>query len=108
MKIAGIINGFWRLVVRHKYVSTFIVALLIIGFIEDDSLLRLIQLRTENAQLEKEIKYYDDCYQSDFQRLEELKRDPQALIRVAREKHQMHSDDEDIYLVSYEGDVSKE
>ena len=84
---------------RHKYVWTIGLFVLIVGFIDDNSYYNYFLLKKDNAELDKEIKKYEDKFNHDYAKLRQLKTDPRALIKVAREDHQMKSSDEDVYYI---------
>ena len=72
------------------------------GQVAGGSIAKRIDIRADNAALRKEIKTYDDRYKQDSLRLDRMKNDPDALIRVARESHRMCASDEDVYIVTEE------
>ncbi len=95
-----IIVYLWRILADHKYLWTIVIFGLYIGFLSDDSIVKRIQVRADNAALRKEIKTFDDRYKQDSLRLDRMKKDPDALIRVARESHRMCAQDEDVYVIT--------
>lgn len=94
-------QGIGKAVWRHKYLWTIALFVAFIGFFDDNSFLARHRLKQENAALEAEIKQYEDQYNHDKEKLQRLKSDPQTLVRIAREDHQMKSADEDVYYVTY-------
>lgn len=102
MKIGNIFQTIGRAIWRHKYLWTIIGFVLIVGFIDENSFLQRYRLYAENEETQAEVKRYEDKYTADEQKLHQLKSDPQALIRVAREDHQMRSADEDVYYIVYD------
>lgn len=101
MKIGSILSGIGNAVWRHKYVWTIVGFVLIVGFFDENSFWQRRQLESQNEETQNEIKKYEQLYEADRKKLQQLKTDPQALIRVARENHQMKSPDEDVYYISY-------
>ena len=97
-----IIFQLWRKLADHKYLWTIVIFGIYIGFLSDDRIAKRIDIRADNAALRKEIKTYDDRYKQDSLRLDRMKNDPDALIRVARESHRMCASDEDVYIVTEE------
>lgn len=87
------------LIGNHKYLWTIFVFIIIVGFIDKNSYYNYFVLKNENARLSDEIKLYEEKFNHDYSKLQQLKSDPQALIRVAREDHQMKSVDEDVYYI---------
>ncbi|MDO4929749.1 MAG: septum formation initiator family protein [Bacteroidales bacterium] len=86
---------------KHKYFWTIAIFVVVVGFLDENSFWNKYKLREENDQTAEEIKKYEDKYHHDELKLKQLKSDPQALIRVAREDHQMKSPDEDVYYITY-------
>ena len=93
------LRKFLSVMARHKYVWTIGLFVLIVGFIDDNSYYNYFLLKKDNAELDKEIKKYEDKFNHDYAMLRQLKTDPRALIKVAREDHQMKSADEDVYYI---------
>ena len=50
---------------RHKYVWTIGLFVLIVGFIDDNSYYNYFLLKKDNAELDKEIKKYEDKFNHD-------------------------------------------
>ena len=94
-KLRRINSAIWR----HKYIWTIVAFVVIVGFVDANSFYRRFTLNRENRALEEEIKRYDDKYKADTRRIEQLRSDPDAIIKVARENHKMKSDDEDVYYI---------
>ena len=61
---------------RHKYVWTIGLFVLIVGFIDDNSYYNYFLLKKDNAELDKEIKKYEDKFNHDYAKLRQLKTDP--------------------------------
>ena len=62
--------------------------------------MKRIEYAYQIEDLKAEIQKYDSQYQHDTQQLKELKTDPKAIARVARERYFMKADDEDIFVLS--------
>jgi cell division protein FtsB len=90
---------------RHKYLITLALFLLIIGFLDQNNLMRRFEQRREIDRLHDEIDHYRDDYNESTRRLNELAVDSGAIERIAREKYLMKKPNEDIYL--FEEDVKK-
>lgn len=84
---------------RHKYFWTIVLFVVFAGFIDENSYWQYRKLVSENEATQAEIKKYEDMFTRDRARLNELRSDPHALLRVAREDHQMKSADEDVYYI---------
>lgn len=84
---------------RHKYFWTIVIFSVHLGFIDANSLWYRYRLTRENKATLKEIAYYEKSFENDRDKLKRLSSDPEALIRVARENHQMKAADEDVYYI---------
>ena len=62
----------------------------------------LIQIKELNEQIDE----YNECYNRDNARLRELRSNPKAITKTAREKYFMKADDEDIFVLST--DITRE
>lgn len=85
---------------RHKYLIVTVVGVLVIGFLDSNSIYRRIELGYEIYDLKTEIEYYESVYKADLNQLRDLERDPRNIERIARERYFMKADDEDIYVLS--------
>ena len=88
----------WEIMCRHKYLITVAAFLLIIGVLDENSLIRRIGHWSEISSLKSEIQLYRDQYEKDSRTLKELTNHPDALEKVAREKYLMKQPNEDIYV----------
>ena len=96
-------KSFWAFLCRHKrwankYVVTCLLFIVIVGFLDEKSLLRRWQNAREEIRLEGEIERYTKEYEENTRRLQELSVDSGAIERIAREKYLMKKPDEDIYV----------
>ena len=74
--------------------------ILIVVFIDDNSIMRRFQYELQISDLKKQIKEYNERHNTDSERLRQLRRDPKAIEKIARERYFMKTDDEDIYVLS--------
>lgn len=88
----------WSFLGRHKYLITVGIFAVIIGFLDENSLLRRFKYEREISQLKEEIEKYRADYEENTQRLNELSTNPDAIEQVAREKYMMKKPNEDIYV----------
>lgn len=88
----------WSFISRHKYLITVGIFAVIIGFLDENSLLRRFKYEREISQLKEEIEKYRVDYEENTQRLNELNTNPDAIEQVAREKYMMKKPNEDIYV----------
>ncbi len=82
----------------HKYVTTLAVFLCLIGFLDTNSLYVRYQLYMEERDLQSQIDAYNDQFNRDTKLYKELQSDPNAVVRVARERYYMKKPNEDIYV----------
>lgn len=87
---------------RHKYMVTFVMFLIIIGFIDENNLIMRINHQREIVNLKSDIEKYREQYENDTERLKELTSNPQVIEKVAREKYLMKKPNEDIFIIENE------
>ena len=80
---------------HYKYIIVSVVGILIVGVVDDNSFRKFIELELQIDDLKSEIKN-----EADTKQLRELKRNPKAIEKIARERYFMKADDEDIYVLS--------
>lgn len=90
----------WNIIGHNKYWIVTIFGVLIVGFIDENSLLKHARNRMLIRDLNKQIETYNERYEHDEGQLKELQRDPRAITKIAREKYFMKADDEDIFVLS--------
>lgn len=95
-RLVPIIN----LIGHYKYVITIVVGVLVVGFLDENSFVRRVQLELQVSDMEAEIEKYRSIYESDSKQLRELRTNPRAFEKIARERYFMKADDEDIYVLS--------
>jgi hypothetical protein len=99
----GMNNKFGRLISfleHYKYLIVIVLGVLIVGFLDENSLMRDVQYQLQISDLKKQIQEYKERNDADIKRLRELKRNPKAIEKIARERYFMKADDEDIYVLS--------
>lgn len=84
---------------RHKYLLTCFLFVLIVGFLDPNSIWQRYKLSRRNAELRAEIAQYDRRYAADKRELELLESSPSAVEEVARVRLFMKTEDEDVYVV---------
>lgn len=88
----------WNFMCQHKYLITVGIFVVIIGFLDENSLLRRFGYEREISQLRDEIEKYRADYEENTKRLNELSTNPDAIEQIAREKYLMKKPNEDIYV----------
>ncbi|MEY8684952.1 septum formation initiator family protein [Bacteroides sp. AN502(2024)] len=88
----------WSFICRRKYLITVVTFAVIIGFLDENSLIRRFGYEREISQLKEEIEKYRADYEENTQRLNEISTNPDAIEQIAREKYLMKKPNEDIYV----------
>ncbi len=92
---------------HYKYLIVIVLGLLVVGVFDENSFRRRIEYSLQISALQEEIDKYNSQHAADAKALERLKRDPNAIEKVARERYFMKADDEDIFVLS-DDDVQQE
>ena len=88
----------WNYIRRHKYMITVLIFIVVIGFLDENSLIQRVKHRSEISARNSEIEKYRKQYEEDTEKLKELTTNPEALEKIAREKYLMKKPDEDIFV----------
>lgn len=91
---------FLNFIGHNKYWIVCILGVLIVGFLDENSLLQHARNRAVVSDLKEQIETYNAQYERDEKKLKELKRNPKAITKIARENYFMKADDEDIFVLS--------
>ncbi len=87
---------------KLKYVVAFAIFAIAITFFGESSLINRIAQQKEIEKLSSEIEEQQLKFDSEKEMLNNLKTDPEALKKVARERYYMKTDDEDIFVIEDE------
>jgi cell division protein FtsB len=103
MKVLISIKAYTLRVLRSvyfKYAVVCIIGVILVGFLDDNS----IWSHFKNTQRIEELSRERDKYTADFERdqaqIKELNKNPKAMEKIARERYYMKADDEDIFVLS--------
>ena len=88
----------WNYIRQHKYLITVVLFLVIIVFLDENSLVQRAKQRKEIEALKVEIEKYRKQYEKDTETLKELTENPEALEKIAREKYLMKKPNEDVFI----------
>lgn len=94
-----------RLLVRIYHVKTLkyalvtLVAVILIGFVDENSVWHHFQNKQKISELQDEIKQYLDEHERNKEQIEKLESNPKAIEKIARERYFMKADDEDIFVL---------
>ena len=90
---------------RYKYIITLVIFGVIIVFLDENSILRRMEVANETRNTRNEIEKYRQDFEESTLRLNELDADSNSIERIAREKYLMKKPNEDIYV--FEEDLEK-
>lgn len=83
-----------------KYAVVCVAGVLIVGFLDENSLWNHLKNRQRIEELTEEKARYNAVFERDRNKIRELERDPKAMEKIARERYFMKADDEDIFVLS--------
>lgn len=98
--MANRLNTLWNVLGRYKYLIVIVVGVAVVGFIDENSFSQRIKLELQISDIKAEIKKYRGQNEAATRQLRELKRDPKAIEKIARERYFMKTDNEDIFVLS--------
>ena len=103
MKVLGTIKTYvlrvWHSVI-FKYAVVSIVGVLLVGFLDDNSMWSHIKNLQCIDELTAEKERYNAEFRRDQAQIKELDRNPKAIEKIARERYFMKADNEDIFILS--------
>ncbi len=105
--MASRLNIILDVISHYKYLITIVVGLLVVGVLDDNSFRKRIQYELQISELEDQIEFYNKQYERDSKNLLEIKKDPKAIEKIARERYFMKADDEDIFVLSTDEQAEK-
>lgn len=83
-----------------KYVVVALIAVVIIGFLDENSVWSHLHNKQRISELEEEIATYNERFLQDQEKIRTLDGNPKAIERIARERYFMKADDEDVFVLS--------
>jgi cell division protein FtsB len=83
-----------------KYVVVAVIAVVLVGFVDENSVWRHLRNKQYISELQEEIDIYTERYHRDQAQIHKLDSDPKAIQKIARERYFMKADDEDIFVLS--------
>lgn len=84
---------------KNKFIIALLVALVWLAFFDKNNLIQQWRLRRQIKELQREKKYYIEEIERDSTAIRELKENPEALERYARENYLMKKEGEDIFVI---------
>jgi cell division protein FtsB len=94
-KIQNIFSQIWR----YKFIWTLLLFAVILGVIDENSLLNRREIREKNDELRKEIAGYEEQFELAQKELRALQNDPDVVEEVARMRLFMKTPNEDVYVI---------
>ena len=85
-----------------KYSVVCIIGVLIIGFLDENSVWNHMKNLQRIEELTEETAKYQADFERDQAKIRELDKNPRAIEKIARERYFMKEDDEDIFVLSDE------
>jgi cell division protein FtsB len=92
------IHSVWLFMRRHKYILTFLIIILIVGVVDEDSFLNRHPRRVRIDMLRQEIANYKRQYEEADSKIRDLENNPKAVERIARERYHMKRANEDVFI----------
>lgn len=91
-----------------KYIVVVVVAVVIVGFVDENSIYNHFKNLSKISELQDEIDKYRTIYRRDQAQLHRLDTDPKAMERIARERYFMKRADEDVFVLSSDESSAKQ
>lgn len=86
--------------IHYKYHITVCLGLTLVGFADEYSFMNRLKLDMQISEMEEEIERYSAQNEKDIKVLQELRHNPAAYEKIARERYFMKTEDEDIFVLS--------
>ncbi len=94
------LNYIWSFLGHNKYWIVIIIGVLIVAVVDENSFIQRVKYQMEIRDLKTQIADFKEQYECDEAQLRELRLNPGAITRIARERYFMKADDEDIFVLS--------
>ena len=88
-----------------KYIVVALIAVVLIGFVDENSVWNHMRNKQRISDLEDEIEQYNERFREDQEKIRTLDSNPKAIEKIARERYFMKADDEDIFVLSDDGEM---
>ena len=83
-----------------KYIVVALIAVVLIGFVDENSVWNHMRNKQRTSDLEDEIEQYNERFREDQEKIRTLDSNPKAIEKIARERYLMKADDEDVFVLS--------
>lgn len=101
-------NPLLKFMAHNRYWIVIIIGVMIVAVLDENSFLTSMKYKAQISDLREQIDEYNSQYERDEQKLNELRRNPKAITKIARENYMMKADDEDIFVLSDDEKTDKE
>lgn len=96
--MSGFLSSVWDFVRRNKYAVVIVAFLLIIVFLDQNSLLRRFSQKRQMIELQEEIDMYRSQIEENSALLDDIDNDEILRERMARKNYNMSRPDEDVFV----------
>ena len=83
-----------------KYIVVVLLGVLLVGFLDENSVWNHFNNRRQIGELREEIARQRARYEADRRQIRLLDTDPKTIEKIARERYFMKAEDEDIFVLS--------
>ena len=90
-----------------KYIVVTLIGIIVIGFVDENSVWHHIANKQRINELQDEIDRYTEQNRNDQAQIKVLDSDPKAIKKIARERYFMKADNEDIFVLSDDPQTGK-
>ena len=90
-----------------KYVVVTLIGIILIGFVDENSVWHHMVNKQRISELQEEIDAYTLQNKNDQAQIQKLDSDPKAIKKIARERYFMKADNEDIFVLSDDPQTGK-
>lgn len=84
---------------KNKYIIALLVLVVWLAFFDKNNLIQQWRLRKQLIELRRDKNYYTGEIERDSTAIRELKENPEALEKYARENYLMKKENEDIFVI---------
>ena len=90
-----------------KYIVVTLIGIIVIGFVDENSVWHHMMNKQRISELQDEIDRYTEQNKNDQAQIKMLDSDPKAIKKIARERYFMKADNEDIFVLSDDQQTGK-
>ena len=95
----SLFTSIWNFIRRHKYSVVICSFLVLIVFVDQNSMIRRMSQKRQINELEREIGQYRSQIDESSALLEDIDNDTVLLERMARQNYNMSRPDEDVFIM---------